>query len=124
MPLLLLLLLLPLLWCARLGVGGCRQVWAVVWDEFSEFLQENRVPTSADFNTYPIRIFYFGFGSHFLKKFGKKSFPKLLYPLIFSQLCLKGNIIAEKERKKEQKSLISVTSRSESTTNHYPISRY
>ena len=29
-----------------------------VWDEFSEFLPENRVPTSADFNTYPIRIFY------------------------------------------------------------------
>ena len=28
-----------------------------VWDEFSEFLPENRVPTSADFNTYPIRIF-------------------------------------------------------------------
>ena len=27
------------------------------WDEFSEFLPENRVPTSADFNTYPIRIF-------------------------------------------------------------------
>ena len=26
------------------------------WDEFSEFLLENRVPTSADFNTYPIRI--------------------------------------------------------------------
>ena len=30
-----------------------------VWDEFSEFLPENRVPTSADFNTYPIRIFCF-----------------------------------------------------------------
>ena len=30
-----------------------------VWDEFSEFLPENRVPTSADFNTYPIRIFNF-----------------------------------------------------------------
>ena len=28
-----------------------------VWDEFSEFLPENRVPTSADFNTYPIRFF-------------------------------------------------------------------
>ena len=28
-----------------------------VWDEFSEFLPENRVPTSADFNTFPIRIF-------------------------------------------------------------------
>ena len=32
------------------------------WDEFSEFLLfENRVPTSADFNTYPIRIFFFDF---------------------------------------------------------------
>ena len=30
-----------------------------LWDEFSEFLPENRVPTSADFNTYPIRIFVF-----------------------------------------------------------------
>ena len=42
------------------GVGGCGRVWAgvtCVWDEFSEFLPENRVPTSADFNTYPIRIF-------------------------------------------------------------------
>ena len=28
-----------------------------VWDEFSEYLLENRVPTSADFNTYAIRIF-------------------------------------------------------------------
>ena len=31
------------------------------WDEFSEFLLENRVPTSADFNTYPIRILLFIF---------------------------------------------------------------
>ena len=28
-------------------------------DEFSEYLLENRVPTSADFNTYPIRIFLY-----------------------------------------------------------------
>ena len=28
-----------------------------MWDEFSEYLLENRFPTSADFNTYPIRIF-------------------------------------------------------------------
>ena len=41
------------------GVCGCAQVCAGVWDEFSEFLLENRVPTSADFNTYPIRIFSF-----------------------------------------------------------------
>ena len=32
-------------------------VYACVWFEFSEFLPENRVLTSADFNTYPIRIF-------------------------------------------------------------------
>ena len=40
-------------WCVR----GYAWVYACVWDEFSEFLLENRVPTSADFNTYPIRIF-------------------------------------------------------------------
>ena len=34
---------------------GCAQVW--VWDEFSEYLLETRVLTSADFNTYPIQIF-------------------------------------------------------------------
>ena len=57
-------------WCVQVcaGVPGCAQmcmgvqqvctgVHMRVWDEFSEFLQENRVPTSADFNTYPIRIF-------------------------------------------------------------------
>ena len=45
--------------CARVCVGMCgyAQVCACVWDEFSEFLPENRVPTSVDFNTYPIRIF-------------------------------------------------------------------
>ena len=36
------------------GVPGC----AWIWDVFSEFFLENRVPTSADFNTFPIRIFY------------------------------------------------------------------
>ena len=56
-------------WCARVcaavvgcgrvcaGVRGYAQVSACVWDEFLEFLPENRVPTSADFNMYPIRIF-------------------------------------------------------------------
>ena len=45
------------------GVHGCARVctgvrgYAWVWDVFSEFLLENRVPTSADFNTFPIRIF-------------------------------------------------------------------
>ena len=40
-------------------VGGCAWVCKCVWDEFSEFLPENRVPTSADFNTYPIQIFLY-----------------------------------------------------------------
>ena len=52
--------------CAQVcaGVRGCARVctgvrgYAWVWDVFSEFLLENRVPTSADFNTFPIRIFY------------------------------------------------------------------
>ena len=39
------------------GLRRCAWAYACVWDEFSEFLLENRVPTSADFNTYPIRIF-------------------------------------------------------------------
>ena len=42
--------------CAR-GCVGVR-VYTCVWDELSEFLPENRVPTSANFNTYPIRIFF------------------------------------------------------------------
>ena len=42
---------------------GCMHMCVCVWDEFSEFLLENRVPTSADFNTYPIRIFLFYFVS-------------------------------------------------------------
>ena len=40
-----------------LGVGGCVTVGLFVQDEFSEYLLEIRVHTSADFNTYPIRIF-------------------------------------------------------------------
>ena len=39
-------------------------MYTCVWDEFLEFLLENRVPTSADFNTYPIRIFHIY--SHFI----------------------------------------------------------
>ena len=39
------------------GVWKCVGVYECVWDEFSEYVLENRVPTSADFNTYPIRIF-------------------------------------------------------------------
>ena len=51
--------------CARGGawVCGCVRgyawVYTCVWDELSEFLPENRVPTSADFNMYPIRIFFY-----------------------------------------------------------------
>ena len=40
-----------------LGVGGCVTVGLFVQDEFSEYLLEIRVHTSADFNTYPIQIF-------------------------------------------------------------------
>ena len=36
------------------GVHGCAEVWVGVWDEFSEYLLETRVLTSADFNMYPI----------------------------------------------------------------------
>ena len=39
--------------CAE--VHGCLRVCLL--DEFSEYLLETRVNTSADFNTYPIRIF-------------------------------------------------------------------
>ena len=44
--------------CARvcMGVRGCVHVCTGV-RKFSEFLLENRVLTSVDFNTYPIRIF-------------------------------------------------------------------
>ena len=37
--------------CARVGARGC------VWEEFSEYLLETWVLTSADFNTYPIRVY-------------------------------------------------------------------
>ena len=43
--------------CAQVCTGVRGYVW--VWDVFSEFLLENRVPTSADFNTFPLRIFLF-----------------------------------------------------------------
>ena len=67
--------------CARVcaGVRGCAWVctgvrgYVWVWDVFSEFLLENRVPTSADFNTYPIRILtvndYYLFTKKILKEF-------------------------------------------------------
>ena len=42
-------------WCVQKCLGVCE----CVWDEFSEYLLENRVPTSADFNMYPIQIFSF-----------------------------------------------------------------
>ena len=34
--------------------GACSGKCKCVWDEFSEYLLETRVLTSADFNTYPI----------------------------------------------------------------------
>ena len=44
-------------------VHGCVQVYVGIhgcfWDEFSEYLLETKVLTSADFNTYPIRFFFF-----------------------------------------------------------------
>ena len=43
-------------WCAQVCVKVCGCLQVCAWDEFSEYLLENRVPTSADFNTYPIRI--------------------------------------------------------------------
>ena len=39
------------------GVWVCMGMGGRVWDEFSEYLLETRVLTSADFNTYPIQIF-------------------------------------------------------------------
>ena len=44
-------------WCAQVFVKVCGCLRVCALDEFSEYLLENRVPTSADFNTYPIRIF-------------------------------------------------------------------
>ena len=47
--------------CGCAGVCGsvrnCSGVCKCVLDEFSEYLLETRVNTSADFNTYPIQIF-------------------------------------------------------------------
>ena len=45
--------------CALVCVKVCGCLRVCAWDEFSEYLLENRVPKSADFNTYPIRIFFF-----------------------------------------------------------------
>ena len=39
------------------GMHGCAWVCGCMWDEFSEYLLETRVLTSADINMYPIRIF-------------------------------------------------------------------
>ena len=50
------------------GVRGCtlvcvgvRSACVYVWDEFSEYLLETWVLTSADVNTYPKQIFYYQF---------------------------------------------------------------
>ena len=45
-------------WCVQVCVKVCGGLRVCAWDEFSKYLLENRVPTSADFNTYPIRIFF------------------------------------------------------------------
>ena len=53
-----------------------------VSDEFSEYLLENRVPTSADFNTYPIRFFCFGFDFRIIdqsKSINSKMFLEMLH---------------------------------------------
>ena len=43
--------------CMGVSVEVCRCLRVCVLDEFSEYLLETRVNTSADFNTYPIQIF-------------------------------------------------------------------
>ena len=46
-------------WFAQEYAGVYRSAWEFTGvREFSEFLPENRVLTSADFNMYPIRIFF------------------------------------------------------------------
>ena len=65
-------------WCAQVCVKVCGCLRVCAWDEFSECLLENRVPTSADFNTYPIRIFM----NYFLSlesTIGLKEFPFLSF---------------------------------------------
>ena len=49
-------------WCAQVFVKVCGCLRVCAWSEFSEYILENRVPTSADFNTYPIRIFHVSIG--------------------------------------------------------------
>ena len=54
-------------WAGICGVGVrgsvqvCTGVCGYVWDEFSEYLLETRVLTSADFNMYRLQIFYTSF---------------------------------------------------------------
>ena len=60
-----------------MGACGSCLVCTCVWDEFSEFLPENRVPTSADFNTYPIQIFIINVENKQLQ------FCKVLPPISF-----------------------------------------
>ena len=81
-------------WYARLYAGVCTGVrwcvcgyawvYACVWDEISEFLLENRVPTSADFNTYPIRIFFLASLSLLLLFYGE--FSEWAYAFSWIQL--------------------------------------
>ena len=48
------------------SVRECVGVYECVLDEFSEYLLETRVNTSADFNTYPIRIFCYFLLLHYV----------------------------------------------------------
>ena len=47
--------------CALVYAGVCGSAWVSMsvcgWDDISECLLGNRVPTSVNFNMYPIQIF-------------------------------------------------------------------
>ena len=59
--------------CVQVCVEVCGYLRVCMLDEFTEYLLETRVNTSADFNTYPIRIFYISYKS-FLKSSSFSSF--------------------------------------------------
>ena len=54
-----------------------------VLDEFSEYLLETRFNTSADFNTYPIRIFFFKFLIPFWPKMKMGTKPMSGHTVVF-----------------------------------------
>ena len=61
------------------GVCMCVRVCGGV-REFSEFLQENRVLTSADFNMYPIQIFFITLYIHFFPSL-RRHFPAMCHEI-------------------------------------------